>query len=164
MCLDRHGDEALRNHLFRQPYLEYGSDLFATDIQRGRDHGLPPYTDYIKHCHNKTVNKFEDLKEFLVDNVTELLRKVYGNVNDIDLYTGGLSEKPIENAEMGKTFACLISDVFHRLKFGDRFYYEHGNQSGSFTEANRENRCVQFCQVSFLTKRILTWVPRKVPF
>uniref|UniRef100_A0A023FD43 Putative animal heme peroxidase n=1 Tax=Amblyomma cajennense TaxID=34607 RepID=A0A023FD43_AMBCJ len=51
---DRHGDEAVRNHLFRQPYLPYGSDLFATDIQRGRDHGLRPYVDYIKHCHNKT--------------------------------------------------------------------------------------------------------------
>ncbi|KAH9363569.1 hypothetical protein HPB48_021150 [Haemaphysalis longicornis] len=58
----------------------------------------------------------------------------YRNVLDIDLYSGGLSEKAINGSQMGETFACIVRDAFKRLKFGDRFYYEHENQSGSFTQ------------------------------
>ncbi|XP_065281622.2 salivary peroxidase/catechol oxidase-like [Dermacentor albipictus] len=132
---DRYGDHSVTRNLFRQPYLDYGSDLFATDIQRGRDHGLRPYVDYVQHCRNISVTNFENLTDLMAEsNVTEIFKDLYGNVADIDLFSGGLSEKPIEGAQVGETFACIIAQVFHGLKFGDRFYYEHGNQTGSFKE------------------------------
>lgn len=55
------------------------------------------------------------------------------HVHDVDFVSGGLSEYPIPGAVIGPTLACIITRVFKALKFGDRFYYEHGNQTGSFS-------------------------------
>lgn len=57
----------------------------------------------------------------------------YQDVDDIDLFSGGISELPMDGAVVGPTFACIIGVQFHNLKFGDRFYFEHSNQDGSFT-------------------------------
>ena len=35
---------------------------------------------------------------------------------------------------VGETFNCLISKVFHNLKYGDRFFYEMKNQRGSLSD------------------------------
>lgn len=40
---------------------------------------------------------------------------------------------------MGPTFACVISKQFADLKFGDRYYFEHGGESGSFTPAQLDS-------------------------
>ena len=55
------------------------------------------------------------------------------NIEDIDLYIGGVSERHFIDASIGPTFGCLIGIQFYHIKFGDRYYYEHGNQYGSFT-------------------------------
>ena len=44
-------------------------------------------------------------------------------------------EEPFGDALVGETFICLIVDVFARLRFGDRFFYDLKGQAGSFTEA-----------------------------
>lgn len=36
-------------------------DLFAINVNRGRDHGIQPYVKYIKYCFNVTINTFADL-------------------------------------------------------------------------------------------------------
>ncbi|KAH6922514.1 hypothetical protein HPB50_015254 [Hyalomma asiaticum] len=56
------------------------------------------------------------------------------DVRDIDLFSGALSETRLEGAELGATFACGVARQFRLLKYGDRFYYEHANQSGSFSD------------------------------
>jgi len=44
-----------------------------------------------------------------------------------------MEQPSFEGAIMGNTFLCLFADQFLRLKQGDRFFYEHGGQPGSFT-------------------------------
>lgn len=53
---------------------------------------------------------------------------------EIDVYTGALSEAPIEGAITGPTLACLIADQFIRLKRGDSFWYERRVGPQKFTE------------------------------
>ncbi len=65
-------------------------DLAALNIQRGRDHGLPGYTDYRRYCLMKNVNDFEDLKEDISDKqVRDMLKKLYGDVRNIDIWPAG---------------------------------------------------------------------------
>lgn len=43
-----------------------GLDLVSLNIQRGRDHGLPAYPEWRKHCKLPTVDRWEDMA-FAVD-------------------------------------------------------------------------------------------------
>lgn len=62
------------------------------------------------------------------------MERAYKNVEDIDLFIGAIQEEPSEpGTRIGSTFLCLIGDVFARMRFGDRFFYDNGGQAGSFT-------------------------------
>jgi hypothetical protein len=54
-------------------------------------------------------------------------------VEDIDLWTGGISENKPYGGIVGPTFACLISEQFSNIKQGDRFWYENPYLPSSFT-------------------------------
>ena len=57
----------------------------------------------------------------------------YKHVQDIDLFPGGMSEPPVQDGIIGPTFGCIIGRSFHNLKHGDRFWYENGGWTSSFT-------------------------------
>lgn len=59
--------------------------------------------------------------------------ELYESVDDIDLFTGGLSEFPLEDARVGPTFACIIGRQFQALRSGDRFWFESSTGAHSFT-------------------------------
>jgi len=52
---------------------------------------------------------------------------------DIDLWSGGVSEKSLPGSMLGPTFACVIATQMSYLRRGDRFWYELPNQPSSFT-------------------------------
>ncbi len=111
-----------------------GIDLAALDIQRQRDHGMPGYIYYLNYFHNVEVHDWDDLLKFIDADDIEKLKEHYKCVEDIELYVGGHYERKIDDvAVVGPTFASIIGLQFHNAKFGDRFFYEHENQSGSFS-------------------------------
>ena len=63
------------------------------------------------------------------------LKQIYFSVEDIDLFTGGLSEVPLKGALVGPTFACVIGIQFQKLKKCDRFWYETSDAAVRFTES-----------------------------
>ena len=70
------------------------------------------------------------------------LQRLFSDISDIDLFLGGLMERPADDALLGPTFQCLVGDQFKRLKFGDRFWFEEGGQLNSFTEGKATTRDV----------------------
>ena len=56
--------DSLQNRLFATPNFTAGLqiDLPATNINRGRDHGIQAYAAYRRICNMTDVNNFDDLK------------------------------------------------------------------------------------------------------
>ncbi|CAG0913170.1 unnamed protein product [Notodromas monacha] len=126
--------DAVQNFLFAMDK-PFGLDLIALNIQRGRDHALPPYNAYREFCHRDKAKSFEDLLDSMSPEAVEVLKRAYDSVDDIDFFIGGVSENPVPGAIVGPTFVCIIGDYFARAKKGDRFFYDLGNQRHSFTPA-----------------------------
>ena len=64
----------------------------------------------------------------------EMLSKVYSHVDDVDLFLGGLMEKPMPGSLLGQTFSCIISDQMYRTMVGDRFFFSTQNNQDIFTD------------------------------
>ncbi|KAK8781117.1 hypothetical protein V5799_017543 [Amblyomma americanum] len=75
---DRYGDKAVTNYLFRDPESPNGNDLFAVDMQRGRDHGIRPYADYVQLCRNITLSCFDDLHRYKL--MPKYIAKIYSQI------------------------------------------------------------------------------------
>ncbi|XP_045784672.1 peroxidasin-like isoform X1 [Maniola jurtina] len=101
-------------------------DLAAINIQRGRDHAIPPYTKWRQVCNMTEVNDFEDLAHEISDkSVRNKLKELYGSVHNIDVWVGGILEDQVKGGKVGPLFRCLLIEQFRRLRDGDRFWYEN---------------------------------------
>ncbi|XP_071043918.1 uncharacterized protein [Parasteatoda tepidariorum] len=125
----------MTNNIFTETNTGAGTDVAALTIQQGRDHGIPGYTHWRKFCRlDPITNTFNDLRAVMASDTIERLSKTYKSVHDIDLFTGGLAETPLNGAVIGPTFACLLGRQFHYLRRGDRFWYENDIPPSSFTK------------------------------
>ena len=52
---------------------------------------------------------------------------------DIDMFTGALSERYLPGSYLGPTNACILGNQFRSLKLGDRFFYENPFSTTGFT-------------------------------
>ncbi|KAK3563805.1 hypothetical protein QTP86_034530, partial [Hemibagrus guttatus] len=108
-------------------------DLAALNIQRGRDHGIPPYNDYRVFCNLTSAQTFDDLRnEIRSPIVREKLQRLYGTPLNIDLFPALMAEDLVPGSRLGPTLMCLLATQFKRLRDGDRFWYEN---PGVFTPA-----------------------------
>ncbi|KAL6441885.1 hypothetical protein ACFW04_002349 [Cataglyphis niger] len=125
--------EEITNHLFQTPGFAFGMDLASLNIQRGRDHGLPPYVRWREICSLSPIKSFEDLDRVMSSEIARKFRSLYSSVEDIDLFSAGLAEKSVTGGLVGPTFACIIAQQFSNLRRGDRFWYENAESESSFT-------------------------------
>ena len=90
--LDTAFSEEVVGHLFEQDNEGFGMDLVALNIQRGRDHGLPPYMDWRELCNLDTFESWKDLATIFPSMEVARLQALYQTVNDIDLFVGAILE------------------------------------------------------------------------
>ena len=101
--------ESLHDNLFKDAFgKNTKTSLSSLNIQRGRDHGLPPYNKFRKLCGLKEAKTFEDLYQDMDKVQVERLKQVYDSVHDIDLFVGGASERKMADALQGPTFTCNL--------------------------------------------------------
>jgi len=151
--MDRFVTEDVTNFLFMEvgedtgnTKRDFGADLVARNLQRGRDHGLRGYNKYRKYCGLKSLPNFKERSPPEISSTNwKILAELYRSPDDIDLFVGGLAEFPHADGLMGPTFNCIISKQFKKLMDGDRFFFTHDHQVGSFSTA----------QLSQLRKRTL---------
>jgi hypothetical protein len=122
--------ESVRNLLFANGAYG-GQDLMARDVQRARDHGIGSYNQLRVAYGLKPVTNFAEITSNVA--VQKQLRQVYGTVDNIDPFEGGLAEDHAKGSDMGPLFTRILADQFQRLRDGDRFFYANE----SFTAAER---------------------------
>lgn len=110
-----------------------GLDLVSLNIQRGRDHGLPSYPHWRKHCRLPSVDSWAQMAEAVDPGSLEQMRKIYDSPENVDIYSGALSEPPVKGGIVGPLMTCLLGDQFVRLKQGDSFWYERKRGPQRFT-------------------------------
>jgi hypothetical protein len=120
--LDNQIVDSLRNFLFGQPG-QGGFDLAALNIQRGRDHGLADYNT-VREAYGLTrAESFADISSD--PEVQQSLEALYGTVDNIELWVGGLAEDHMPGSSLGELIRTIVADQFERLRDGDRFWYSN---------------------------------------
>ena len=121
--------------LFIPPTEAGFQNLLALNTQRGRDHGLPSYSEYRKECGISDTlpnsnNPFSIYRNEIRDpRALEQLKITYGSPNNhVDLFIGGMAESNNNNEFLGPTFKCIIRKTLTNLRVGDRFFYENNDQ------------------------------------
>ena len=111
----------VRNFLFGPPGAG-GFDLASLNMQRGRDHGLPDYNTVRVAMGLQPKSSFAEVTSDSI--VQERLASVYGSVDEIDVWLGGLAEDPVNGGLVGELVFTVVKLQFERLRDGDRFWYE----------------------------------------
>ncbi len=111
----------VRNFLFGPPGAG-GFDLASLNIQRGRDHGLPDYNQARVDMGLEPIETFADLTSD--PELQAELQALYGSVDNIDVWVGGLAEDHVDGASVGEFVHTVLVDQFTRIRDGDSFWYE----------------------------------------
>jgi hypothetical protein len=101
--------------------VRFGIDLGSLNIQRGRDHGLPDYNTARRFYTGTSARSFSDISP--VDSTARALRRLYGDVNNVDLWIGILAEKHLPNKSVGVTMNAMLKSQFEKLRDGDFYFY-----------------------------------------
>ena len=69
----------------------------------------------------------------------DLLSTIYEHPHHIDLFVGGLAEDAVSGGLTGSVFNAIKIKQFKGLMKGDRFFFTHKDQPGSFTRTAQKH-------------------------
>jgi peroxidase len=118
-------NDDLRNMLNANPPGDVG-DLAAIDILRERDLGIATLNQTREALGMTPYTSFDQITSD--PTLAGELQQVYGSVDQVDLFVGGLAEDPASGGSMvGPTFQAIIAQQFENLRDGDpNFYLNQG--------------------------------------
>ena len=97
-------------------------DLYALNLQRDSDHGIPNLNIVREQYGLKKLSSFDELvsdKER-----SDRLKEAYKSPDECDTWVGIIAEDAMENGVVGELAGKIIGEQFKRLRDGDRYYYE----------------------------------------
>ena len=124
--LDNQVVEDVRSFLFGDPG-DGGLDLAALNIQRGRDLGVASYNDLREALGLERAESFDEVTSD--SELAETLEDLYGDVDLLDAWIGGLAEDAHGDSMLGELFYTVILDQFLRLRDGDPYWSENSGLS-----------------------------------
>lgn len=160
-------DPALFQGLFASSESAPGTDILSIDLNRGRDHGLPPYANILRLIKGSPIRNFADLSPFISNRHIALLRNTYEAVEDVDLLAGALLETPKDGTLMGPTSQLMFLKQFSRLKTADPYFYTNRLpfvNPKPFTTAQLREIKKASTNLLFCLNSGVTTVPRKPSF
>ena len=80
--------------------------------------------DYRELCGLSRLETFNTSDPALSSASLRQLAAIYRHPDDVDLFTGLMSEERLEGALVGPTLGCLLALQFKNLRRCDRFWYE----------------------------------------
>lgn len=98
-------------------------DLIAIDIQRERDVGLGTLNATRRAIGLQPYASFAQLTSD--PELQQIFASLYGSIDNVDLFMGGLAERHAPGAVVGPTFQFIIASQFFRLRAGDRFFWQN---------------------------------------
>jgi len=120
--LDTFVIEDVRSFLFGPPGAG-GFDLASLNIQRGRDLGIGSYNDLRQAMGLEKAITFADITTD--GSLSTKLETVYGDIDAVDAWVGGLAEDPVNGGLLGATFSAVMIDQFTRLRDGDAYWSQN---------------------------------------
>ncbi|XP_047718562.1 dual oxidase 2 [Prionailurus viverrinus] len=106
------------------------TDYVASSIQRGRDMGLPSYTQALKALGLETPKNWSDINPNVDPQVLEATAALYNHdLSLLELLPGGFLES---HGDPGTLFNAIVLDQFVRLRDGDRYWFEN-TRNGLFS-------------------------------
>ncbi|CAO2579083.1 Dual oxidase 2 [Lemmus lemmus] len=107
------------------------TDYVASSIQRGRDMGLPSYSQALLALGLEPPKNWSALNPQVEPQVLEATAALYNqDLSQLELFLGGLLES---HGGPGPLFSSIILDQFVRLRDGDRYWFEN-TKNGLFSK------------------------------
>lgn len=150
----------LRNHLDGVT----GNDQAVIDIMRGRDFGMPSYTQMKMELGLAPAANFSQLTGDDSE-LTAILSDLYhNNISTLDAYVGGLVECGLRTATSslptGSAFRTIVRSQFLRLRSGDWYYYANPllrNSTGGPYLPAADMEMISTATIASIIARVTGW-------